>query len=169
MLLDDACQAIDDVHEFLTAATMDIIQSSKVTKPEGPDETFSLQTIEDIALLAENTRKLCTLMEEHAYSDHFNLHCLTTLYVENFFALMREITDMPTMMELSHRFVNCCREMIKRSSSCGFVYLTSHKAYPQVTSLPFSELPIMPIPEKRTLTSQQQREMRERRIENGKV
>ena len=145
-------------------------QAGETTKvPEGPEGAVSYQTRKDISMLAANTRAIVDLITGYQAHPKVNLQSITTLFVENFFAQMRAINDMPTVLEFAHKFSKCCREMIKRTTGCSFVYHTSAKHYyPQAPNvLPFNSFPSMPVPKSRFITPEQAQEMRIWKIENG--
>ena len=168
--LTNAVEMLTSIQEFLEISTNKVKErDSSKNVPEGPEGAVSFQTRNDIAMLVTNIENIINVITKYQPNAQFNPASITTVFVENFFASMRALNDMPTVLEFAHKFANCCREMIKRATTRSFVYFTSrNQHYTQATnSIAFHDLPVMQVPLARNLTTEQQKEMRIWRIENG--
>ena len=139
---------------------------------QGSDGVCSPQTMRDLDLTLKTVENVVSHLQNvsPAFLNVLDLSSLTTLVVENLFAEMREGSDMPLVLQFSHRLSSTLREHLKRSTQCGFNYFTSSSSYytKQKGFLPFSRLPTMPKPSTNSaVTTQQLAEMRKWREEFG--
>lgn len=64
-----------------------------------------------------------------AYIEHVNPKSLVTLIVEHFNSKMREVYEVPTVIQYSHQFPVAVEETVKRTTNCGFNYVTNRRSY----------------------------------------
>ena len=95
---------------------------------------------------------------------------LVTLFVEHFNSRMREVHDVPSVMPYAHQFPAAVEETVKRTTHCGFNYLTNRRSYYEVPEgmVSFGDLPKLPRPKKRPGTSEEVAELRKWAQEYGK-
>ena len=59
-----------------------------------------------------------------AYVAHIQPKALVTLIVEHFNSKMREVYEVPTVMQFAYQFPDAVEETVKRTTNCGFSYFT---------------------------------------------
>ena len=73
-----------------------------------------------------------------------------TLLIEHFNSKIREVYDVPGVLQYAHQFPSAVEEIIKRTTKCGFSYFTHRQSYYEVleSMISFEELPKLPRPPK---------------------
>ena len=91
---------------------------------------------------------------------------LVTLIVEHFNSKMREVHDVPSVLQYA-----AVEETVKRTTQCGFNYFTNRRSYYEVTDgmVSFGDLPKLPWPPKHPGTTQEVTELRKWAQEYGKA
>lgn len=67
-----------------------------------------------------------------AYVAHIQPKALVTLIVEHFNSKMREVCEVPTVMQFAYQFPDAVEETVKRTTTCGFSYFTNRDSYYEV-------------------------------------
>ena len=96
---------------------------------------------------------------------------LVTLIVEHFNSKMREVHDVPSVLQYAHQFPAAVEETVKRATQCGFNYFTNPRSYYEVPDglVSFGDLPKLPWPPKHPGTTQELTELRKWTQEYGKA
>lgn len=83
---------------------------------------------------------------------------------------MREVYEVPTVIQYSHQFPVAVEETVKRTTNCGFNYVTNRRSYYDVPEnmVSFEKLPDIPRPPKQNGTQQDLSTMRKWAKEYGR-
>ena len=84
---------------------------------------------------------------------------------------MREVYDVPSVLQYAHQIPVAVEETVKRATHCGFNYFTNRKSYCEVPEgmVGFGDLPKIPRPTKRPGTSEEVAELRKWAQDYGKA
>ena len=144
---------LDEATQYFEAAVEEAKVSAGSRKTvEGPHGVPSSKTIASIRMTLEALRGIERELKSvnPAYINLVNPKSLVTLIVEHFNSKMREVYEVPTVLQYSHQFPAAVEETVKRTTNCGFNYFTSRKSYYDVLEgmIAFEELPDIPRPPK---------------------
>lgn len=152
--LQTATRLLDEATQYFEAAVEEAKVSAGSRKTvEGPHGVPSSKTVASIRMTLEALRGIERELKSvnPAYINHVNPKSLVTLIVEHFNSKMREVYEVPTVLQFSHQFPAAVEETVKRTTNCGFNYFTSRKSYYEVPEdmIAFEELPDIPRPPKK--------------------
>lgn len=104
------------------------------------------------------------------YIKHVNPKSLITLVAEHFNSKMREVYEVPTVIQYSHQLPVAVEETVKRTTNCSFNYFTNRRSYYDVLEnmVSFEELPDIPRLPKHHSTQQDLSTMRKWANEYGR-
>ena len=131
---------------------------------EGPHGVPSSKTVGSIRMTLEALKSIQVQIQSvhAAYVHQVCPKSLVTLIVEHFNSGMREVYDVPSVLQYAHQFPAAVEEIVKRTTHCGFNYFTNRRSYYEVPEgmVDFGDLPKIPRPTKRPGTSEEVAELR---------
>lgn len=168
-----ATRLLDDATSYFETAVEEAkLNAGGRRTVEGLHGVPSTKTVASIRMTLEALRciekELTTV--NPAYVEHVNLKSFVTLIVEHFNSKMREVYEVPTVIQYSHQFPFAVEETVKRTTNCGFNYFTNRRSYYDIPEnmVSFEELPDIPRPPKQNGTQQDLSTMRKWAKEYGR-
>ena len=118
---------------------------------EGPHGVPSSKTVGSIRMTL-NALKYILDEIQSIDSTHVQQVCpksLVTLIVEHLNSRRREVYDVPSVMQCTHRFPAAVEETVKRTTHCGFNYSTDRGSYYDVPERMVSFPDLLKLPRRR--------------------
>ena len=140
---------------------------------EGPHGVPSSNTVGSIRMTLEALKSIQVQIQS-VYAAYVHQVCpksLVTPIVEHFNSRMREVYDVPSVLQYAHQFPAAVEETVKRTTHSGFNYFTNRRSYYEVPEgmVGFGDLPKIPRPTKRPGTSEEVAELRKWAQDYGKA
>ena len=147
--IEDCVASLNQTTGYFETAIEEAKESSGGRKTvEGPHGVPSSKTVKSVRMTVEALRniKKNVLSVNSAYVSHIQPKSLVTLIVEHFNSKMREIYEVPTVLQYAYQFPDAVEETVKRVTNCGFSYFTSRGSYYEVPEdmVAFDEMPKLP-------------------------
>ena len=143
--------------------------TSAVQGPQGVPSSKSIKSVElmlDSLMSLEKAIKYINV----DYMCHVRLASLLTLVVEHLFSKMRSRNPTPTVLEYAYLFSPAMKENVKQLTETGFHYYTARVSFyelPEGGTLHFSDVPNIPQLPRKSMTSPDQRILRDWRDNYG--
>lgn len=160
-----ATRLLDDATSYFeTAVEQAKLNAGGRRTVEGPHGVPSSKTVASKMMTLEALR--CIEKElasiNPGYIKHVNPKSLVTLVVEHFNSKMREVYEVPTVIQYSHQFPVAVEETVKRTTNCSFNYFADRRSYYDVleNTVSFEELSDIPCLPKHHSTQQDLSTMR---------
>lgn len=151
--IEDCVASLNKTTAYFETAIKEAKESSGGRKTvEGPHRVRSSKTVQRVRMTVEALKniKKNVLSVNSAYVSHIQPKSLVSLIVEHFNSKMREIYEVPTVLQYTYQFPDAVQETVKRVTNCGFSYFTSRGSYYEVPEgmVAFDEMPKIPRPPK---------------------
>lgn len=156
---------LEGVHNYILKCNAQIKSATGTTKTlQGPEGACTAQSISDLEMMIQCMKNVLSFIRKYQpnYEEKLHIKSFLTLVVENLFSEMRQGNDMPLVLQFCQKFQFCTRELLKRITSCSFIYYTGRPSYYHLTKtvndskINFNDISKMGLPEKKKLTSSQQ-------------
>ena len=125
---------------------------------EGPHGVPSSKTIGSVRMTLEALKKIKNDISavNPLYEARIQPKSLVTLIVEHFNSKMREVYEVPTVIQFAYWFPEAVEETVKIITKCGFSYFTNRESYYEVPEnmVSFEAMAKIPRPPKRPGTQE---------------
>ena len=172
--VDSCISSLEKATAYFEKAVEDAKSNSGGRKTvEGPHGVPSSKTIRSVRMTLEALKKIKKDISavNPLYVARIQPKSLVTLIVEHFNSKMREVYEVPTVIQFAYQFPEAVEETVKRITKCGFSYFTNRESYYEVPEnmVSFETMAKIPRPPKRPGTQEDVLILRKWANEYGKA